>query len=47
LKHIADDSAIEFFSEVVEPAGDQLDDLIESVYQRSHLRPTVWVPGFN
>jgi hypothetical protein len=42
LKHIADDSAIEFFSEVVEPAGDQLDDLIESVYQRSHLRPTVW-----
>jgi len=43
LKHIADDSAVEFFSEVVEPAVVQPDDSIESVYQHASLRPAV--PG--
>jgi len=38
LKHIADDSGVDFFSEVVKPAGEKLDCSLESVHQRAHMR---------
>jgi len=37
LKHIAEDSAVDFFAEVVAPADDKLSAPVASVYQRSHL----------
>lgn len=37
LKHIAHDAGLDFFSEVVEPAGEKLDDSIESLHQRAHM----------
>jgi hypothetical protein len=37
LKHFAVDAGLDFFSEVVEPAGEKLDDSIESIHGRSHM----------
>jgi len=37
LKHIADDSGVDFFSEVAEPAGENLDSSIASIHQRAHM----------
>lgn len=38
LKHIADDSGVDFFSEVVEPTGEKLDSSLESIHKRAHMR---------
>ena len=42
LKHIAEDSGVDFFSEVVEPVGDKLDGSLESIHKRAHMRSPVW-----
>jgi len=41
LKHIADGSGMDFFSQVIEPAGEALDNSIESIHKRAHMRSPV------
>ena len=38
LKHIADDSGVDFFSEVVEPTDEKLDSSIASIHKRAQMR---------
>lgn len=41
LKHIADGRGVDFFSEVVEPAGETLDHSLESIHERAHTRSSM------
>jgi hypothetical protein len=41
LKHIADDSGVDLFSEAVEPTGETLDSSIESIHKRAHMRSPI------
>jgi hypothetical protein len=41
LKHLADDARVGFFAEVLEPAGDKLDESLESIHRRAHMRSSV------
>jgi hypothetical protein len=42
LKHIADDSGVDFFSEVVNPADEKLGSSIESIHKHARLGSPVW-----
>ena len=42
LKQIANDSRVEFFSQVLEPASANLDESIESIHKRAHMSSPVW-----
>jgi hypothetical protein len=41
LKHIADGTGMDFFSQVIEPASEALDNSIKSIHTRAHLRSPV------
>jgi hypothetical protein len=41
LKHIADDAGVHIFSEVVELAGEKVDNSIKSIHKRAHMRSPV------
>jgi hypothetical protein len=41
LKRIADDSRVEFFSQVIEPTSDSLDESFEAIHKRAHMRSPV------
>ena len=41
LKHIAEDFGVDFFSEVVEPVGEKLDNSIEGIHKRAHMSSPV------
>lgn len=41
LKHIADNSGVDFFSEVVNPADENLDSSIESIHKHAHMGSSV------
>jgi hypothetical protein len=41
LKHITDDAGVDIFSEVVELAGEKVDNSIESIHKRAYMRSPV------